>query len=103
MDYDETWEAMSNLEDSFNKIITLETLLEDLQKAVENDDKQDIIDTVACCNAFMPVYISQYQDASNRAWNKTVRQCKPNRYYEPNYDEIKRGLEENEDLMWNPV
>ena len=103
MDYDETWEAMSNLEDSFNRIIALETMLEDLQKAVDKDDRQEIIDTVACCNAFMPVYVRQYQDASNRAWNKTVRQCKPNRYYEPNYDEIKRGLEENDDLMWHPV
>ena len=85
MNYDETWEAMSNLEDSFNRIIALETMLEDLQKAVDSDNKQEIIDTVQCCNAFMPVYIRQYQDASNRAWNKTVRQLKPNRHYEEFY------------------
>ena len=102
MNYDETWEAMSNLEESFNRIVALETMLEDLQKAVDNDDKQEIIDTVHCCNAFMPVYVRQYQDASNRAWNKTVRQCTPSRH-EPLYEEIKRGLEENDDLMWHPV
>ena len=102
MNYDETWEAMSNLEESFNRIVALEAMLEDLQKAVDKDDRQEIIDTVHCCNAFMPVYVKQYQDASNRAWNKTVRQCKPSRS-EPLYEEIKRGLEENDDLMWHPV
>ena len=102
MNYDETWEAMSNLEESFNRIVALEAMLEDLQKAVDKDDRQEIIDTVHCCNAFMPVYVKQYQDASNRAWNKTVRQCKSSRP-DPNYEEIKRGLEENDDLMWHPV
>ena len=102
MNYDETWEAMSNLEESFNRIVALEAMLEDLQKAVDKDDRQEIIDTVHCCNAFMPVYVKQYQDASNRAWNKTVRQCKPSRP-QPLYEEIKRGLEENDDLMWHPV
>ena len=102
MNYDETWEAMSNLEESFNRIVALEAMLEDLQKAVDKDDRQEIIDTVHCCNAFMPVYVKQYQDASNRAWNKTVRQCKSSRP-EPLYEEIKKGLEENDDLMWHPV
>ncbi len=93
MNYDETWEAMSNLEEAFNRITALEVMLEDLQKAVDNDDRQDIIDTVHACNAFMPVYVKQYSKASVRAWNKTVRSIQRERNDLLDYDEIKKGLE----------
>ena len=93
MNYDETWEAMNNLDESFNRITALDAMLEDLQKAVDNDNKQEIIDTVNCCNAFMPVYIRQYQDSFNRAWSKTVQSIQRERNDQLDYEEIKKGLE----------
>ena len=93
MNYDETWEAMSNLEEAFNRIVALETMLEDLQTHVDNDDKQEIINTVHACNAFMPVYVSQYNKASVRAWNKTVRSIQRERNDLLDYEEIKKCLE----------
>ncbi len=73
MNYDETWEAMSNLEDSFNRIITLENLLKDLKTAVDENNQEEIQEITEACVSFMPVYVQQYSKASMRAWNKTVR------------------------------
>ena len=73
MNYDETWEVMSNLEDSFNRIITLENLLKDLKDAVDENNQEEIKDITEACVSFMPVYVQQYSKASMRAWNKTVR------------------------------
>lgn len=93
MNYDETWEAMSNLEESFNRIMALETMLVDLKKAVDEDDKKEIRDITDACVAFMPVYVKQYSKASMRAWNKTVRAIQRERNDSLNYEEIKKGLE----------
>ena len=93
MNYDETWEAMSNLEESFNRIVALETMLVDLQKAVQENDQQEIKDITDACVAFMPVYVKQYSKASVRAWNKTVRAITRERNDRLDYEEIKKGLE----------
>jgi len=93
MNYDETWEAMSNLEEAFNRIMALETMLVDLKKAVDEDDKKEIKDITDACVAFMPVYVKQYSKASMRAWNKTVRAITRERNDRLDYEEIKKGLE----------
>lgn len=93
MNYDETWEAMSNLEEAFNRIMALETMLVDLKKAVDEDDKKEIKDITDACVAFMPVYVKQYSKASMRAWNKTVRAITRERNDQLDYEEIKKGLE----------
>ena len=63
---------MNNLEESFNRIKAVEDMIEDLVEAVNNDDKEQIIDISHALNAYMPVYTSQYEKASQRAWNNTV-------------------------------
>ena len=73
MDYDETWEVMSNLEDAFNQIQPFSNMLDQLQEAVDRNERQSIIDITAALNAYVPVYVAQYDKASKRAWNKTVR------------------------------
>jgi hypothetical protein len=95
MNYDETWEAMSNLEDAFNQITPFSNMLDQLQEAVDRDDRQSIVDITAALNAYVPVYIAQYDKASKRAWNKTVRSIHQERNYNENlnYEEIKKGLE----------
>lgn len=93
MNYDETWEAMSNLEDAFNRIMALETMLKDLKTAVDENNQEEIKDITDACVAFMPVYVQQYSKASMRAWNKTVRQIQRERNDRLDYEEIKKGLE----------
>ena len=94
MNYDETWEAMSNLEDAFNQITPFSDMLDHLQEAVDRDDRQSIIDITAALNAYVPVYIAQYDKASKRAWNKTVRSfpIKSNYNENLNYEDIEKGL-----------
>ncbi len=72
MDYNKTWEVMNNLEESFNRIKALEDMVEDLVEAVNNGETQSIIDISHAINAYLPVFISQYDKASKRAWNNTV-------------------------------
>lgn len=92
MDRNETWEAMSNLEDAFNRIITIETLVNDLESATNAEDLEEIrVLTKALVN-YLPTYISNYDKASKRAWNKTVRKIQEERNNNLNYEEIKYGL-----------
>jgi len=70
--YNKTWEVMNDLEESFNRIITLDGMLDDLNDAVNCGDQDAIVDLSAAMTAFMPVYIRQYEKASRRAWNNTV-------------------------------
>ena len=72
MDYQKTWESMTELEESFNRIKALEDMVEDLVEAVNNGETQSIIDVSHAINAYLPVFISQYDKASKRAWNNTV-------------------------------
>ena len=74
MNYDKTWEVMSDLEDSFNRIIALEKMIDDLNDAVSVGDQECIADVSQAMKTFMPVYIRQYEKASHRAWNNTVRE-----------------------------
>tara|TARA_R100000995_G_scaffold75762_1_gene45181 strand:+ start:2167 stop:2550 length:384 start_codon:yes stop_codon:yes gene_type:complete len=70
--YNKTWEVMNDLEESFNRIITLDGMIDDLNDAVNCGDQDAIVDLSAAMTAFMPVYIRQYEKASQRAWNNTV-------------------------------
>ena len=95
MDYDETWEVMNNLEVAFNQIVPLSNMLDQLQEAVDHDDRQSIIDITAALNAYVPVYIAQYDKASKRAWNKTVRSFprKKNYIEDLEYNEVVKYYE----------
>ncbi len=42
MNYNKTWEVMSDLEDSFNRIIALEKMIDDLNDAVSVGDQECI-------------------------------------------------------------
>tara|TARA_B100001778_G_scaffold306349_1_gene285615 strand:+ start:357 stop:743 length:387 start_codon:yes stop_codon:yes gene_type:complete len=72
MKYNKTWEVMNDLEESFNRIVALEKMIDDLNDAVNHGDKNAIVDLTAAMTAYMPVYIRQYEKASQRAWNNTV-------------------------------
>lgn len=72
MDYQKTWEVMQGLEDAFNRIMTIETLVNDLEAASNRGDLEEIRTLSKALSAYLPTYISQYDKASKRAWNNTV-------------------------------
>jgi len=96
--YNKTWEVMNNLEDSFNRIIALEYMIGDLQEAVDNEDKQSIIDLTHAMNAFIPVYIRQYEKASQRAWNNTVGEVRKVDNPYQKYEEVLECMKNENDV-----
>ncbi len=72
IDYQKTWEVMNGLEEAFNKIATVEFMVDELNDAVSRNDTQQIVDVSAALMAYLPVYLSHYEKASRRAWNNTV-------------------------------
>lgn len=72
MDYQKTWEVMSDLEDSFNRIVTIETLVSDLEAASNRGDLEEIQIISKALSSYLPTYLHQYDKASKRAWNNTV-------------------------------
>lgn len=63
---------MNGLEEAFNKIATVEFMVDELNDAVSRNDTQQIVDVSAALMAYLPVYLSHYEKASRRAWNNTV-------------------------------
>ena len=72
MDYQKTWEVMNDLEESFNRIVTIETLVSDLEAASNREDLEEIQNISKALSSYLPTYISHYDKASKRAWNNTV-------------------------------
>ena len=94
---------MNNLEESFNRIKAIEDMIEDLVEAVNNDDKETIIDISHALNAYMTVYTSQYEKASQRAWNNTVGEVLKidNPYRKDTNDtEVERSLDYDEIIKY---
>ena len=72
MDYQKTWEVMNDLETSFNRIITIETLVNDLEVASNEGNLEEIKVITKALVSYLPTYLNQYDKASKRAWNNTV-------------------------------
>ena len=72
MNYNKTWEVMNNLEEAFNKISTVEFMVEELINAVNKDDMNHVNNIANALLAYLPVYTENYDRASKRAWNNTV-------------------------------
>ena len=72
MDYNKTWEVMQGLEDAFNRVTTIEVLVNDLESAVHSNNMDEITTLSKAISAYLPTFITQYDKASKRAWNNTV-------------------------------
>ena len=68
-----TWEILQDLEDAFDKVITIEFLAERLQLALEKNNMSDIIDITHALNAFLPVFIQNYDENLKKTWNHVVK------------------------------
>ena len=55
-----------NLEDAFNRIMALETMLKDLKTAVDENNQEEIKDITDAVFIFMFVYVQQYSKKSMR-------------------------------------
>ena len=69
---DKTWTVMNDLSEAFNQITTFSFLLEQLQEAVDSNDRQRIVDTTAALNAFYAPYCTNWDNKFEKAWNHNV-------------------------------
>ena len=69
----DTWKVMNDLEDSFSNIATFNFMLEQLQEAVDNGRTNEIVDLTHALNAFMPVYIDNWERKYAVAWEHVVK------------------------------
>ena len=102
--YNKTWEVMQSLEDSFNRIVSMEQMVNDLQEAHSNNDEESVAELINALKSYMPVYVRQYERASQRAWNNTVGEVRkldnPYRNYETedveiDYEELQKFFEDD--------
>ena len=69
----DTWKVMNDLEDAFSNIATFNFMLEQLQEAVDNSRTNEIVDLTLALNAFMPVYIDNWERKYAVAWEHVVK------------------------------
>ena len=69
---DPKWTALNNLEEAFNQITTFDFLLTQLQEAVDNNDRQQIVDTTLALNAFYPPFCSNWDKKFKEAWKEVI-------------------------------
>ena len=70
---DKTWKVMNDLDEAFNKITTFDFLLDQLQEAVDADEKQKIVDITLALNAFYHPYCDNWDDKFKKAWDCVVK------------------------------
>ena len=70
---DPKWQALNNLEEAFLQITAMDFLLEQLQEAVNEDDRQQIIDVAAALIAFHSPYCKNWEKQFSRAWDIIVK------------------------------
>lgn len=107
--YNKTWEVMNGLEEAFNKITTIDFLVEELNEAVLQNDTDKVADVSKALVSYLPVYVSHYEKASQRAWNNTVGEVRKidNPYHvtdsEVDYDEIIKYEESLTNIDYNNI
>ena len=69
---DPKWTALNNLEEAFNQITTFDFLLTQLQEAVDNSDRQQIVDTTLALNAFYHPYCNNWDKKFKEAWKEVI-------------------------------
>ena len=69
----ETWKVMNDVEVAFSEITTFNFMLEQLQDAVDNGRTNEIVDLTLALNAFMPVYIDNWDRKFGDTWDHVVK------------------------------
>ena len=66
------WKVMNDLEEAFNQITTFDFLLNQLQEAVDNNDRQQIVDITLALNAFYHPYCNNWDKKFKEAWKEVI-------------------------------
>ena len=99
IEYQKTWEVMNGLEEAFNKIATVEFMVDELNDAVSRNDTEQIAEISAALMTYLPVYLSHYERASRRAWNNTVTKVAESDV--PYRNDTESGIEDNIVFKYN--
>ena len=67
------WDVMNKLEESFSNINSISFMLEELTEAMDNNRMNQAHDIVHALNAFMPVYMNNWDRKFKQAWNEVVK------------------------------
>ena len=67
------WDVMNKLEESFSNITTISFMLEELTEAMDNNRMNAARDIAHALNAFMPVYMDNWDRNFKKAWNEVVK------------------------------
>jgi len=70
---DPNWQALNDLEEAFSQNVTIDFLLNQLQEAVDADDRQQIIDITAALTAFQVPYIKNWEKRFAHAWKVIMK------------------------------
>jgi hypothetical protein len=66
------WDVMNKLEEAFSNINSISFMLEELNEAMDNNRMDQAHDIVHALNAFMPVYMDNWDRNFKKAWDKVV-------------------------------
>ncbi len=72
MTIDKTWKVMNDLDQAFSQITTLTFLAEQLQEAADAQEKKKIVDASLALNAFIPIFVQNWDDKFHTAWKHVV-------------------------------
>jgi hypothetical protein len=64
---------MNGLEESFNHVTTISFMLEELNEAMDNNRMDVAHDIVHALNAFMPVYMDNWDRSFKTAWDHVLK------------------------------
>ena len=67
------WDVMNKLEESFSNITTISFMLEELTEAMDNNRMDSAHDIAHALNAFMRVYMDNWDRNFKKAWNEVVK------------------------------
>jgi hypothetical protein len=70
---DKNWEVLNDVQDAFNQITSFSFLLEQLQEAVDANEKQKIVDITAALNAFFVPYCDNFDKKFSKAWDTIIK------------------------------
>ena len=69
---DQKWKVMNDLEQAFNQISTFDFLLDQLQEAVDSNNRQQIVDITLALNAFIVPFSNNWDKKFKEAWKEVI-------------------------------
>jgi len=81
--YDQVWSRMSDLEEAFNRIGTIEFLTKRVDEFLEKGLVEEAKVTLHALKHYLPVFVESYDEVSRKAWNDVVLPLKVESLHNP--------------------